>query len=105
MRLYEPGVPAHAVHVAGMPTMPAFARPLGRAECARELGLAPAQATLLLMGGGAGLGGLNRVSSPITTPWRENAASMVAPSASRIKRFLPLLYMMSPHPIAVAGLP
>ncbi len=57
-RLRALGVPAAAIHVTGIPVMPAFSRLPERAECARELGLDPATTTLLLMGGGAGLGGL-----------------------------------------------
>lgn len=64
-RLREQGVPAHMVHVAGIPTMPAFSMPQDRAECARALGLDPARKTLLLMGGGAGLGGLSRVAEKL----------------------------------------
>ncbi|MCD2517226.1 galactosyldiacylglycerol synthase [Massilia sp. G4R7] len=60
--LREQGIAAGAVHVAGIPTMPAFSRRHDRAECARELGLDPGRSTLLLMGGGAGLGGLSRIA-------------------------------------------
>ena len=51
-----------AVHVSGIPIMPAFAQALDRAQCARELGLDPARRTLLLMGGGAGVGKLTEVA-------------------------------------------
>lgn len=61
-RMREQGIPAQAIHVAGIPTMPAFSRRHERAECARALGLDPGLATFLLMGGGAGLGGLSRVA-------------------------------------------
>jgi len=61
-RMRAQGVPADAIHVTGIPIMPAFARPPERAGCARELGLDPALTTLLLMGGGAGLGGLCAVA-------------------------------------------
>lgn len=61
-RMREQGIAAQAIHVAGIPTMPAFSRPHDRAECARALGLAPGLPTLLLMGGGAGLGGLSQVA-------------------------------------------
>lgn len=64
-RMREQGIPAHAIHVAGIPTMPAFSMPHDRAECARALGLDPALKTLLLMGGGAGLGGLSRVAEKL----------------------------------------
>jgi processive 1,2-diacylglycerol beta-glucosyltransferase len=52
------GIPDGTIHVTGIPVMPAFTRPLERAECARELGIDPGCMTFLLMGGGAGLGGL-----------------------------------------------
>lgn len=58
----QQGIPAHAIHVAGIPTMPAFSQAHERAEYARALGLDPARTTLLLMGGGAGLGGLSGVA-------------------------------------------
>lgn len=61
-RMRDAGIPAHLVHVTGIPIMPAFARAPSRAECARALGLDPALTTLLLMGGGAGLGGLSGVA-------------------------------------------
>nr|WP_306395600.1 glycosyltransferase [Massilia sp. REN29] len=64
-RMREQGVPAQAIHVAGIPTMPAFAQQHDRAECARALGLDPARKTVLLMGGGAGLGGLSRVAEKL----------------------------------------
>lgn len=64
-RMRAQGIPAHAVHVAGIPTMPAFSRRLERAECARALGLDPGSKTFLLMGGGAGLGGLSRVAEQL----------------------------------------
>lgn len=64
-RLRSHGVPEQAIHVAGIPTMPGFAQQHDRAECARALGLDPLVPTLLLMGGGAGLGGLSRVAQQL----------------------------------------
>jgi processive 1,2-diacylglycerol beta-glucosyltransferase len=61
-RMRTHGIPAAAIHVTGIPTMPAFSRLPERAECARALGLDPARTTFLLMGGGAGLGGLSEVA-------------------------------------------
>jgi len=61
-RMRGHGIPAQAIHVTGIPTMPAFARLPERVECARALGLDPARTTFLLMGGGAGLGGLSGVA-------------------------------------------
>jgi processive 1,2-diacylglycerol beta-glucosyltransferase len=61
-RLREKGIPAHAVRVTGIPIMPEFDQVLDRIGCARELGIDPARATLLLMGGGAGLGKLDQIA-------------------------------------------
>ncbi|MDB5868442.1 MAG: galactosyldiacylglycerol synthase, partial [Polaromonas sp.] len=54
---------ASQIHVTGIPVMPAFAAPLDRQECAGEFGLDPQQATILLMGGGAGLGSLAAIAA------------------------------------------
>ena len=62
-RMRARGIAADEIHVTGIPIMPAFATPLSRAECAAELGLDPERTTILLMGGGAGLGGLDDVAA------------------------------------------
>jgi processive 1,2-diacylglycerol beta-glucosyltransferase len=56
------GIASDAIHVTGIPIMPAFAQTLDRATCARELGVDPARPTVLLMGGGAGIGSLETVA-------------------------------------------
>ena len=61
-RLRDKGIPAHAIHVTGIPIMPEFGQALDRIRCARELGIDPDRTTLLLMGGGAGLGQLDQVA-------------------------------------------
>lgn len=61
MRAY--GIAPHAIHVTGIPIMPAFSSRPEREECARELGIDARRATLLLMGGGAGLGSLDEVAN------------------------------------------
>jgi processive 1,2-diacylglycerol beta-glucosyltransferase len=61
-RMHAVGLGDASIHVAGIPIMPVFAQPLDRAECARELGLDPQRCTLLLMGGGAGVGKLTEVA-------------------------------------------
>jgi processive 1,2-diacylglycerol beta-glucosyltransferase len=61
-QMQRQGIPAQAIHVTGIPVMPGFARRPGRAECACALGLEPGATTFLLMGGGAGLGGLSGVA-------------------------------------------
>ncbi|MEP7044221.1 MAG: glycosyltransferase [Dokdonella sp.] len=61
-RMQARGIEAARTCVTGIPIMPAFAAPLDRATCAAEFGLDPRRKTLLLMGGGAGLGGLDEVA-------------------------------------------
>ncbi|HSI60608.1 MAG TPA: galactosyldiacylglycerol synthase, partial [Ideonella sp.] len=61
-RMRERGLPAQRIHVTGIPVMPAFSNPtdpaLARNTCARQLGLAPARPTVLVVSGGAGVGDL-----------------------------------------------
>jgi processive 1,2-diacylglycerol beta-glucosyltransferase len=61
-RMRAQGIAADSIHVTGIPIMPAFGQPLERSECAREFGLDPQRRTLLLMGGGAGLGSLDEIA-------------------------------------------
>ena len=61
-RMRAQGIPPHTIHVTGIPIMPAFAQALDRDECARGFGLDPQRITLLLMGGGAGLGSLDTIA-------------------------------------------
>jgi len=61
-RMRAHGIAADAIHVTGIPIMPAFGQVLSRSECARELGLDPQRKILLLMGGGAGLGSLDAIA-------------------------------------------
>lgn len=55
-RLQHQGVPRADIVVSGIPVMPAFSRHLQRGEAAARLQLDPARFTVLLMGGGAGIG-------------------------------------------------
>lgn len=57
-RMADRGVPQDTIHVTGIPIMPVFGETLSRIECARELGLDPERKTLLMMSGGAGIGGI-----------------------------------------------
>lgn len=57
-RMVERGIPAETVHVTGIPIMPVFGEERHRAVCAAEFGLDPAKTTLLMMSGGAGVGGI-----------------------------------------------
>ena len=62
-RMRAQGIPADTIHVTGIPIMPAFGAPGTRTACAAQLGLDPARTTILLMGGGAGLGSLDTLAA------------------------------------------
>jgi processive 1,2-diacylglycerol beta-glucosyltransferase len=61
-RMADRGVPAETVHVTGIPVMPVFGESRDRVACARELGLDPARKTVLMMSGGAGIGGIETMA-------------------------------------------
>lgn len=61
-RMRAQGIPAAAISVTGIPIMPVFGAPQERTACAAQFGLDPLRKTILLMGGGAGLGSLDTVA-------------------------------------------
>jgi processive 1,2-diacylglycerol beta-glucosyltransferase len=61
-RMRNMGIAAEAVHVTGIPIMPAFSQALDRSMHARDFGLDPQKMTCLLMGGGEGLGSLTTIA-------------------------------------------
>lgn len=64
-RMRAQGIAADKIHVSGIPIMPAFSQGLSRQECAAEVGLSPDKTTIVLMGGGAGLGSLDKVAASL----------------------------------------
>lgn len=61
-RMRQQGIAVDRIFVTGIPIMPAFVDPLDRSTCARELGIAPDRTTLLLLGGGAGIGTVDEIA-------------------------------------------
>jgi processive 1,2-diacylglycerol beta-glucosyltransferase len=61
-RMRAQGIAPQTIRVTGIPLMPAFGNAPDRDACARECGLDPRRATVLLMGGGAGIGRLDLVA-------------------------------------------
>jgi processive 1,2-diacylglycerol beta-glucosyltransferase len=61
-RMRASGIAADAIKVTGIPIMPAFGTVPDRDDCARQFGLDPHRTTILLMGGGAGLGKLEEIA-------------------------------------------
>jgi processive 1,2-diacylglycerol beta-glucosyltransferase len=55
-------IEARRIHVTGIPVMPAFGDPHDRGECRQRFGLQPDRKTIMLMGGGAGVGKLDEVA-------------------------------------------
>jgi processive 1,2-diacylglycerol beta-glucosyltransferase len=64
-RLADRGVSRERITVTGIPVMPQFSAPLDRAICAGELGLEPKKFTVLMMAGGAGVGGLDTLAERV----------------------------------------
>jgi processive 1,2-diacylglycerol beta-glucosyltransferase len=59
-RMRSRGLAADTVHVTGIPIMPGFSYPLERQRCAALFGIDPQRKTILMMSGGAGIGGLDK---------------------------------------------
>jgi processive 1,2-diacylglycerol beta-glucosyltransferase len=57
-RMAERGISRENIHVTGIPIMPVFSEPQSRCRSATEFNLDPNRKTLLLMAGGAGIGGI-----------------------------------------------
>ncbi len=61
-RLQQNGISYQNIHETGIPIMPNFSEQLNKNDCLTTYGLSSNKPTLLLMGGGAGLGGLDEVA-------------------------------------------
>jgi processive 1,2-diacylglycerol beta-glucosyltransferase len=64
-RMRANGIDAERVHTTGIPVMPAFTQPQDRRACAERYGLDPSKRTIMLMGGGAGVGKLDEVAAAL----------------------------------------
>ena len=64
-RMRANGIDAERVHTTGIPVMPAFTQPQDRSACAERYGLDPSKRTIMLMGGGAGVGKLDEVAAAL----------------------------------------
>ena len=56
-------IEAHRVHTTGIPVMPEFTQLQDRRSCAERFGLDSMRPTIMLMGGGAGVGKLDEVAA------------------------------------------
>ncbi|TCV94621.1 monogalactosyldiacylglycerol synthase [Luteibacter rhizovicinus] len=62
-RMHAVGIDRKNVHTTGIPIMPAFSSAPDRLACAAEYGIDPDRPAYLVMGGGAGVGGLDDVAA------------------------------------------
>jgi processive 1,2-diacylglycerol beta-glucosyltransferase len=86
-RLADRGVPRQKISVTGIPVMPQFGAPLDRATCARELGIAPDKFTVLMMAGGAGVGGLDELAERVLRlPAAAQLVALAGRNADLLKR-------------------
>ncbi len=61
----EKGISREAIHVTGIPVMPAFGAMMDRAECARMIGIDADRTTIMMMNGGAGVGDLPKAAASL----------------------------------------
>jgi processive 1,2-diacylglycerol beta-glucosyltransferase len=95
-RLRDRGVGEGSTHVTGIPIMPAFGKQLSRTECARKLGVHPEKLTLLLMSGGAGVGGIHRLAQRLLGI--EHDFQLIALAGKNAKLLSELQKVSSNHP-------
>ncbi len=62
-RMRAQGIASDKIHVSGIPIMPAFSATQDRAACAASFGIDASRKTILLMGGGAGLGSMDTIAA------------------------------------------
>jgi processive 1,2-diacylglycerol beta-glucosyltransferase len=102
-RLADRGVPRAKIHVTGIPVMPQFAAPLERATCARELGLTADKFTVLMMAGGAGVGGLDDLAERLLQLPREMQLVALAGRNSDLLKRLQALAKRNPGKLFPLG--
>jgi processive 1,2-diacylglycerol beta-glucosyltransferase len=95
-RLADRGVPRERISVTGIPVMPQFSAPLDRATCARELGIQPGKFTVLMMAGGAGVGGLDELAERLLR--LPEAAQLVALAGRNARLLERLQGLAKKHP-------
>jgi len=95
-RMAERGIPPERIRVTGIPIMPVFAERYERADCAAEFGLNPHKTTLLMMSGGAGVGGIEILAKRLLQP--EGDFQLVALAGKNEKLLVELQNIASHHP-------
>jgi processive 1,2-diacylglycerol beta-glucosyltransferase len=102
-RMRARGLDAARVHATGIPIMPAFAATHDRAECAAEFGIDAQRLTILLMGGGAGLGGLDEVAARLIALEADFQLVALAGRNAKMHKRLRALAARHPQRLIVQG--
>lgn len=102
-RMRARGIDEERVHVSGIPIMPSFAQPLDRAACAAEFGLDASRRVILLMGGGAGLGGLDEVAERLLALDANFQLVALAGRNAKMLERLQALAAAHPHRLVAQG--
>jgi processive 1,2-diacylglycerol beta-glucosyltransferase len=95
-RMADRGIPAERIRVTGIPIMPVFGERYDRADCAAEFGLDPARSTLLMMSGGAGVGGIEVLAERLLA--LEGDFQLVALAGKNERLLAELRSIASRHP-------
>jgi processive 1,2-diacylglycerol beta-glucosyltransferase len=102
-RMRAQGIAPQTIHVTGIPVMPAFAQHVERDQCAREHGLDPTRMTLLLMGGGAGLGSLDQMAAKLLAMNADFQLIVLAGKNEKLLRALQILATRYPARLIPQG--
>lgn len=95
-RLTRAGVMKERIHVTGIPIKPAFSEVQDRIACTNSFGLRADIPTLLLMGGGAGLGALDDVVEYLLT--QNNQYQLIVLAGKNEKLLQSLQKIAEAHP-------
>ncbi len=95
-RLQHMGIAAEHIHITGIPIKPAFAAPQEREKWMNIYGLRSNAPVLLLMGGGAGLGGLANVTDCLLR--QDPSFQLIVLAGNNKKELVALHKMASSYP-------
>jgi processive 1,2-diacylglycerol beta-glucosyltransferase len=95
-RMGEYGIAADRIFVTGIPIVPAFAEPLERSACAAEIGISPKLPTVLLLGGGAGVGSVSVIAERLLQ--LQDQFQIIAMAGRDVATLAALSQLASRHP-------
>lgn len=102
-RLQQNGISYQNIHETGIPIMPNFSEQLNKNDCLTSYGLSSNTPTLLLMGGGAGLGNLDEVAEYLLSQIEEIQLIVLAGKNERTLQALQKVASQYPHRLFPQG--